>query len=158
MNSAIGSLVPGRIDQQALARKIQAMFARRRPEVAAERRLEDRVSMPLLFILTPLNSAREPIHDDALTVVGKDISRRGLSFFHERPLTYRRAIVSLEHPDFGHFAAEIDINRCRFTKPGWYESSGRLMGLVERDCRPANTVPEPANGSQLTSVTSDTRG
>jgi hypothetical protein len=26
--------------------------------------------------------------------------------------------------------AEIDITWCRFTKPGWYESGGRLMRIA----------------------------
>ena len=130
MNRATDLLANGQLDEQALTRQIQAFVARLRPEVTVERRHDDRVAVPLLFRLTPLNSDRQPIHDDAITVVGKDISRRGLSFFHEQPLTYRRAIVSLEHPEFGRFAAEIDVNWCRFTRPGWYESGGRLVRPV----------------------------
>jgi hypothetical protein len=145
MNRATDLLANGHLDEQALARQIQALIARLRPEVTVERRHDDRVAVPLLFRLTQLNSDRQPIHDDAITVVGKDISRRGLSFFHEQPLTYRRAIVSLDDPDFGRFAAEIDVNWCRFTRPGWYESGGRLRRSTGGT--PANSRPDTATGT-----------
>jgi hypothetical protein len=134
-----------------LANEVQALVARLRPQVTVERRHDDRVAVPLLFRLIPLDSKREPIYDDAITVVGKDISRRGLSFFHEQPLTYRQAIVSLEHPEFGRFAAELDVNWCRFTKPGWYESGGRLVRSCDPNIRPAIERPTTANWAQLAS-------
>ena len=156
MNRATELLANNQLDEQSLARQIQALVARLRPEVTLERRHDDRVAVPLLFRLTPLNSDRQPVHDDAITVVGKDISRRGLSFFHEQPLTYRRAIVSLEHPDFGRFAAEIDVNWCRFTRPGWYESGGRLVRPVNPESAPANSRSDTANWNQLASLAGGT--
>lgn len=118
------------LDGSGLTEQIEALLSWLRPTVAMERRRDDRVPVPVLFRLTPLGSQREPVHDDAITVVGKDISQRGLSFFHEQSLTYRRAIVSLELADGQRFAAEIDVNWCRFTRPGWYESGGRLVRAV----------------------------
>ena len=112
--------------------------------------------VPLLFRLTPLNSAREPVYEDAITIFGRDLSRRGLSFFHEHPLTYRRAIVALEHPEFGRFAAEIDINWCRFTRPGWYESGGRLVRPVNSEAPLASSLTESTNWAQLASLAGGT--
>ncbi len=152
MNRAIDSLANAKLDERALARQVQELVARLRPKVTVERRHEDRVAVPLLLRLTPLNRDREPVHDDAITVVGKDISRRGLSFFHEHPLTYRRAIIALVHPEFGRFAAEIDVNWCRFTKPGWYESGGRLVRSVNPEVRPAVVLPDTAIWAQLPSL------
>ncbi len=114
----------------ALAEQVQLLVRRLHPEVTVERRHVERYPMPVLLQLTPLDSERRAA-DTATIAVGKDISRCGMSFFHERPLPYRRAIVSLEHPEFGRFAAEIDINWCRFTRPGWYVSGGRLLRLME---------------------------
>jgi hypothetical protein len=156
MSQAIDSLASAKLDERALARQVKELVARLLPEVTVERRHDERVAAPLLFRLTPLDSDREPLPDDAIMVVGKNISRRGLSFFHEHPLTYRRAIVSLEHPDFGRFAAEIDVNWCRFTRPGWYESGGRLVRSIDAPNQPANSRPDAANRSQLASLADGT--
>lgn len=155
MNPSIDSLANAKVDERALARQVQELVARLRPEVTVERRHEERVAIPLLFRLTPLNSRHEPVHEDAITVVGKDISSRGLSFFHEQALTYRRAIVTLEHPEIGPFAAEVDVNWCRFTRPGWYESGGRLVRSVNRLDHPEISQPDAANWVPLTSLTGD---
>jgi hypothetical protein len=157
MTRAIDSLENSRLEERTLARDVQTLVSRLRPEVTVERRHVERVAVPLLFRLTPLNVRREPIHDDAITVVGKDISRRGLSFFHEQPLTYRRAIVTLEHPDFGRFAAEVDVNWCRFTRPGWYESGGRLVRSISPDERRAAALPDQAHWDSQSSLTGDPR-
>jgi hypothetical protein len=124
----------------ALARQIQALVAQLHPEVTVERRHDERFAMPVLLQLTPLDADRQPLANGTI-VVGKDISRCGMSFFHERPLAYRRAIVSLEHPEIGRFAAEIDINWCRFTRPGWYVSGGRLIRVVEPQSLPPLRIP-----------------
>jgi hypothetical protein len=118
------------LEGTSLSGQVQTLVARLHPKVSVERRLDQRYPLPVLMKLTPIDSLRRPLVDSAVIVLGKDISRCGISFFHERPLPYRRAIVSLEHPDFGWFAAEVDINWCRFTKPGWYISGGRLVGEV----------------------------
>jgi hypothetical protein len=110
--------------------------ARLNPTVALERRRDERMPVPVLFRLTPLDDDRAPIVSAAVTVVGKNISRRGMSFYHEQPLPHRRALISVQHPEISDFSAEIDITWCRFTKPGWYESGGRLVAAV-----PANSLP-----------------
>ena len=94
--------------------------------VSFERRRYGRIPLPLLLRVTPLDQTGQRDEELTMTVVGKDISPRGISFFHERPLPYRRAIVSFEHPDIGHFEMEADIGWCQFTGVGWYVSGGRL--------------------------------
>jgi len=76
-----------------LADEIENLLARLNPVVSQERRHDGRMAAPVLFVLTPLNSALKPDHSQAVTVVGKNISRRGISFFHDRPLSFRRAII-----------------------------------------------------------------
>jgi hypothetical protein len=120
-------------DRGALLQQIETLLASLNPPVLEERRRDDRIAIPVLLRLTPLDADRQPIVQDATIVVGKNISRRGLSFYHERPLPHRRAIIELAEPGFGTFAAEIDVKWCRFTRPGWYESGGRLIRLTNSD-------------------------
>ena len=110
-----------------LAIQIESLIARLHPAVERERRRDDRIAIPVLFRLTPYDADRLPLDELSTIVVGKNISRRGLSFFHENPLPQRRGRIQLVHPGLVSFAAEIDISWCRFTKPGWYESGGRLV-------------------------------
>jgi len=119
-----------RLDRAALARQVERLVTRLHPTVTLERRRDDRVAMPVLLRLVPLDEDHQPIDDQAITVIGKNISRRGVSFYHNRPLAYRRALISVEHPTLDEFSAEIDVTWCRFTKPGWYESGGRLMAAM----------------------------
>lgn len=151
MNEALGLRSPRRFENSNLAQEIQALMARLHPETTVERRHDERVAIPLVLRLTPLDRDRLPVADDAITVVGKDISRRGLSFTHEQPLTYRRAIISLDHPKFGRFAAEIDVTWCRFTKPGWYESGGRLVRSASLVNEPTAERSDAANWKSRTS-------
>jgi len=110
-----------------LTQHIHKLIDSLHPDVATERRRYDRSPIPYLFQLTPLDADGQPLLVQTMTVVGRDISPRGMSFFHEQPLPFRRAIVALEHPDAPRFTAEIDIRWCRFAKIGWYESGGRLL-------------------------------
>jgi hypothetical protein len=98
--------------------------------VTFERRSYGRIPLPLLLRVTPLDQTGKRMDDLATTVVGKDISPRGVSFFHEQPLPHRRAVITFEHPDVGTFAMEIDLGWCQFTGSGWYVSGGRLVRTV----------------------------
>ena len=110
--------------------QIEALLSRLYPPVEQDRRQDDRVAIPVLFRLRPLDIHREPLEEAESIVVGKNISRRGVSFYHEHPITHRRALIELVDPSAATFVAEIDITWCRFTKPGWYESGGRLMRVA----------------------------
>jgi hypothetical protein len=110
--------------------QVEALLSRLYPPVEHDRRHDDRVPIAVLFRVMPLDLHREPLEQEASIVVGKNISRRGVSFYHEHPITQRRAMIELVDPSVGSFVAEIDITWCRFTKPGWYESGGRLMRVA----------------------------
>ncbi len=116
----------------ALTQEVEALIARLRPSVCFERRHHERVAIPFLLRMVPLDKQGNLISEEEKTVIGKDLSSRGLGFFHEEPLPHRRAILSLEHPDLGNFSVEMDLTWCRFTKLGWYESGGRLLRTVEQ--------------------------
>jgi hypothetical protein len=117
-------------ERSILANQVEKFLARLQPAVSLERGHGDRTAIPYLFRVTPLDDARQPVDDDALTVVGKNLSRRGISFCHERPISHRLDRIELVQPGPDTFVAEIDITWCRFNKLGWYESGGRLIGAV----------------------------
>jgi hypothetical protein len=123
-------------DRTALAQQIETLLTRLSPPVLEERRRDERIAIPVLLRLTPLDADHRLIEHDATIVVGKNISRHGLSFYHERPLPHRRAVIELAEPGLGTFAAEIDVKWCRFTRPGWYESGGRLIRLSQGNSSP----------------------
>jgi hypothetical protein len=133
MNQTNGLSSTESFSQTTLAQQVQALVALLHPTVTLERRRDDRIDLPMLFRIQPLDDQRQPIQDSAMTVVGKNISRRGISFYHDRPLPYRRALISAVHPEFDGFHAEIDVSWCRFTKPGWYESGGRLIAAASTE-------------------------
>jgi hypothetical protein len=110
-----------------LTLQIETLLSRLHPVVERERRQDDRIAIPVLLRLTPYDDNQRPLDEEASIVVGKNISRRGVSFYHQQPITHRRALIEVADPVAGTFAAEVDINWCRFTKPGWYESGGRLI-------------------------------
>ena len=121
------SISTAKTNRATLTIQIEALLSRLYPPVERERRHDDRVAIPVLFRLTPLGADREPLEQEASIVVGKNISRRGVSFYHEKPITHRRVVIELADPSVGCFVAEIDVTWCRFTKPSWYESGGRLI-------------------------------
>ncbi len=159
MSQIADNCLAAKANRASLTIQIEALLSRLHPTVDRERRRDDRIAIPVLFRLTPYDADRQPIDDEASIVVGKNISRRGLSFYHEKPTPHRRALIELAHPGIGTFVAEIDITWCRFTKPGWYESGGRLIrSVVPRTDRPAEGEP-PFNALAhlLQQATSDLR-
>ena len=96
-----------------------------------ERRTDHRYPYPKLVHLTPVGADGHTPEGEPVVAAGKHLSERGLGFFHQNPLPYRRMIVSLETDDDGWAGFLIDLTWCRFTKHGWYESGGRLMQVVD---------------------------
>lgn len=127
MNELIDGVAAGSSDRAQLAQQVEALLASLHPQVLRERRRDNRYSIPVLFKLTPIEIDGSPLKHETTIVVGKNISRRGLCFFHEHPISHRRAIIELAQPGLAEFVAEVDVTWCRFTKPGWYESGGRLV-------------------------------
>jgi hypothetical protein len=96
----------------------------------AERRGEQRYPYPYLVHLTPVATDGVTPVGESLVVVGKHLSERGLGFYHPRPIAYRRVIASLETTGGTRLGFLIDLNWCRFTRQGWYESGGRFLRAV----------------------------
>jgi len=95
-----------------------------------ERRRENRWPFPYLVHLTPVDDGGTTPSGETVVVVGKHLSQRGLGFYHPRPLPYRRMIASIAGADGNWIGFLIDLNWCRFTREGWYESGGRFLQTV----------------------------
>jgi hypothetical protein len=94
-----------------------------------ERRTDTRYPFPYLIHLTPVADDGITPAGETIVVVGKHLSEGGLGFYHPQPLPYRRMIASFEsHGRWLGFL--IDLNWCRFTCQGWYESGGRFLQAV----------------------------
>lgn len=108
--------------------QVQRLLQRQSGDPALlERRRDRRFPFPALMTLWPADRERL---ETSFVIVGKDLSERGLGFFHQQPILCRRAIVVCEQPGVESLAFLIDINWCRFTCHGWYESGGRLLEAV----------------------------
>lgn len=101
------------------------------PRASRERRQDRRYPFAQLIRLTPLASDGRPLVDESLVVAGKHLSERGLGFFHPLPLAQRRVVASLEVPGGQRLHLLVDVNWCRFTRQGWYESGGRFLSLAD---------------------------
>jgi hypothetical protein len=95
-----------------------------------ERRKDRRYPYPYLVYLTPVGIDGVTPEGDPIVVVGKHLSERGFGFYHPKPLPYRRMIASLEATRGVRVAFLMDLNWCRFTRHGWYESGGRFLQSV----------------------------
>lgn len=95
-----------------------------------EKRKDTRYPYPYLVYLTPVGKDGVTPYGEPVVVVGKHISERGFGFYHPKPLPHRRMIASLETTDGVRLGFLIDLNWCRFTRQGWYESGGRFLQLV----------------------------
>jgi hypothetical protein len=98
---------------------------------AIERRRETRYPFPYLVHLTPVDCDGVTPRGESIVVVGKHISQRGLGFYHPKPLPYRHMIASLESGSGHWYGFLIDLNWCRFTRQGWYESGGRFLQTAD---------------------------
>jgi len=114
--------------RESARRLLSRLFPERKQ---IERRQEQRYAYPHLVMLTPLADDGQSPTDETIVVAGKHLSESGLGFFHPSPLPYRRVIASLEMPEGGWTAFQMDLSWCRFSRYGWYESGGKFIRFVE---------------------------
>ena len=95
-----------------------------------ERRASDRFPLFCCMELTPVHPNGGWLRDETTTVVGKDLSANGISFSHDLPISSRRIILTLTHPELGRFSLEADVAWSRKTPIGLYESGCRLIRKI----------------------------
>ena len=116
---------------RALGSEVAGLLHRMQHNVAVERRMTTRSSIPYLFELVPAAGEVPELLAQPMVVIGKDIAARGISFYHQKPIPYRRGVMTIDLGDEGVVRLEIDLLWCRFTSLGWYESGGRLLGVTK---------------------------
>jgi hypothetical protein len=79
--------------------------------------------------LTPLDAQGRP--RESRDVRLREFSERSVAFEHPAPLAERRALMSLESPQLGTLAAEVDLSWCRYVEGGRYASGGRFRTLLD---------------------------
>ncbi len=99
-------------------------------DVGAEKRQTKRFPYPFLVELTPVGDDDTTPVGAPMTVVGKDLSERGIGFFHQQPLPYRRVQATVEDMTGQRIEVLVDLAWCRFKKQGWYESGGRFLHVA----------------------------
>jgi hypothetical protein len=100
------------------------------PGTLLERRREQRFPFPRLLQLTPVSADGLQRLGPSLTAAGKQLSESGMSFFHPEPLPFRWVIASLDKGDGQWIGFLLDVDWCRFTRQGWYESGGQFIRAV----------------------------
>ncbi len=94
-----------------------------------EHRCERRFHYPRLLVVEPLDDLGQVV-GDRLTVVGKQLSLSGLSFFHPESIPYRWVAAELEGQGAQSVRLLMDLTWCRFTPHGWYESGGKILAAL----------------------------
>ena len=100
-----------------------------------DRREDERYAFPCMFELTPVHPDDLEILDDPITVVGKDISQSGLHFFHHASIPYQYMKMSVISPTtidaLDTPQLLVKLRWCRFLRPGWYDSGGQFLRVIE---------------------------
>ena len=112
-----------------------------------DRRCDRREPFPYPVYITPVAADGRILVDETIVVLGKHLSERGLDFYYQAPLPYRRVIASWQNPDGGRSALLLDLRWCRSTARGWYENGGRFLQVVAWPLHVEGT-PSPATARE----------
>ena len=96
-----------------------------------EQRIRDRFPIFCCMQLVPLDSAGRPLPDRQMSVVGKDLSTRGISFSHDSELPSRRIVLCLNLSEIARINVEAEITWTRQTPIGLFESGCRLIRKID---------------------------
>ncbi len=123
---------PGVARENMIRAQVHSLLSSLYPtEVPAERRSDHRYPFARLIVLRVIGDDGISPTDETCIVVGKDISDHGLGFYHPDPLPHRRLIASIQLESDRSLDFMIEVNWCRFTRFGWYESGGRFLSIAE---------------------------
>ncbi|QDU90863.1 hypothetical protein Pla175_42760 [Pirellulimonas nuda] len=132
-----GQAAPAVDGKQQLADAMERLLGRLRPPGDVDRRCAERYAMPLPLVLTPLDADGNPSEQEAMIVVGRNLSRRGIGFSHSDLLRCRRAVLRLEDALLGRMTVEVEIAWRRFTTQGRYEYGAHVRRLLPDRVAPA---------------------
>jgi hypothetical protein len=81
--------------------------------------------------LTPVTDKGELLRNRTITIVGRDLSTTGISFSHDIPLSYKRAVITLTNAG-GPCALEVEVIWSKRGSTGLYETGCRLIRNLTR--------------------------
>ncbi|MGE3315005.1 MAG: hypothetical protein AB7O26_07790 [Planctomycetaceae bacterium] len=93
--------------------------------------------------ITPLDDASEEPIGETMLAFGRDISRGGISFVHDKPLPCRRVAISFQLNDGTHASIVTELKWCRFTLEGHYQSGGQFLRMATLE------IGEPSTWARL---------
>jgi hypothetical protein len=129
-------------DVQERVQEVVGLY-RTRP-ACGDRRCDRREPFPYPIHVTPLADDGQVLTNETFVVLGKHLSERGLDFYYEAPLPYRRVITSWECRDGSWLALLLDLTWCRSTRHGWYENGGRFLQIVPSPLsEPRDAIAKP---------------
>lgn len=102
-------------------------------KITNERRRDFRYPYPHLIYMTPVDASGQALNELSTVVVGKNITERGIDFFYQHPLPYRRVILTLEAEDGARASVVTDLLWTRFTRQGWYDNGGRFLHILTQN-------------------------
>ena len=97
-----------------------------------ERRNFRRVPYNRILSVTPATRDGRQSTGESLVAFGKEVSFRGLDFYHREPLTHRHVIVSAIGPDEAETTMLLELTRCQFMADGRYASGGRFLRFMQQ--------------------------
>lgn len=111
-------------DRATLHAEVAALVSRMRTALLGEE-YATQSTLAVRARITPLDAKGRP--RESRDVRLRELSEWGVAFDHPAPLDDRRALVSVESPQFGAVSAEVELSWCRYNEGGRYTSGGRFV-------------------------------
>ncbi|GAB4159357.1 MAG: hypothetical protein Tsb009_36660 [Planctomycetaceae bacterium] len=104
--------------------------------VLLDHRRSHRVNHRVVFAITPFSECGTFPSGDSQLAKAWDISRTGISFTHQEPISCRMAVATFARPDGSVESILTRLKWCRFTKRGEYRSGGAFAKVLSMDFIP----------------------
>ena len=98
-----------------------------------ERRQYKRHPFPYLLRIQPVDGESLIPCGESIVAVCKQLSEKGIDFYHQSPLPHRHVIASLQTSSGNWLSFLVDLTWCRFGELGWYENGGRFLKVMDAD-------------------------
>ena len=122
-----GSPAAPSADRSTFHAEIALLVARLRTALFGEAYPQDE-ALAVRARITPLDAQGRPREPRDVRL--RELNEWGVAFEHPAPLADRRALVSVESPQFGSIAAEVELSWCRYNEGGRYTSGGRFVKMT----------------------------
>jgi len=116
---------------ETVADELIKLISQANSDGSLEHRNCDRFPISCSMLLVPLNLAGRPRADKQMTVVGRDLSTRGISFSHDAAIMGSRFILCMNISTTSRMTVLAETTWSRPTTNGLYETGCRLIRKVE---------------------------